>query len=62
MNPGTASELALALKYNKPAILISQKEDVIRAFQSMSFSKIEIAADISSAIENALRIAAKNAL
>ncbi|MBN2319010.1 MAG: cytochrome [Acidobacteria bacterium] len=57
MNPGTASELALALKYGRPAILISQKEDIIRAFQSMSPKKIEIAADVSSSIEIARRIA-----
>jgi uncharacterized protein (TIGR00725 family) len=61
MSPGTASELALTLKYNKPAILISQKEDVIRAFQSMSFNRIEIAADVSSAIEVARAIASRNA-
>jgi uncharacterized protein (TIGR00725 family) len=60
MSPGTASELALTLKYNKPAILIAQKEDVIRAFQSMSFNKIEIAADVSSAIEVARTIASGN--
>ena len=61
MNPGTASELALALKYGRPVILISQKEDVIRAFKSMSFNKIEVAADVPSAIKVALTIAANNA-
>lgn len=61
MNPGTASELALALKYGRPAILISQKEEVIRAFQSMSFNKIEISADVSSAMETARAITEKNA-
>jgi len=60
MNPGTASELALSLKYNKPAILISQKEDVIRAFQSIGYNKLEIAPDVPSAVEIALRIAGKN--
>jgi uncharacterized protein (TIGR00725 family) len=57
MNPGTASELALALKYGKPTILISQKEDVIRAFQPMCHHKIEIAADVPTAIEIAQRTA-----
>lgn len=58
MNPGTASELALALKYGRPVILISQKKEVIRAFQSMCHNKIEIAANVPTAIEIAQRIAA----
>lgn len=60
MSPGTASELSLTLKYNKPAILISQKEDIIRAFQSMSFNRIEIASDVSSAVEVARTIVSGN--
>jgi len=60
MNPGTASELALALKYGRPVILISQREAVIRAFQSISHHKIEIAADVPAAIDAAKKIAAGN--
>ena len=60
MSSGTASELALALKYNKPAILVSQNEDVVRVFQSMSLNKLEAAANEFSAVEIARRILSKN--
>lgn len=60
MSPGTASELALALKYGRASILISQKEDVIRAFRYIGRNKIEIAPDVPSAMDIARRIAEKN--
>ncbi|MEJ2109851.1 MAG: cytochrome [Acidobacteriota bacterium] len=50
MNPGTASELSLALKYRKPSILVCQKEAVIEVFRSMRDHCIETADTPSSAI------------
>lgn len=58
MSAGTASELALALKHRRPAILVCQREDVVRVFAAMSFSKLEIATDAASAVESARRILA----
>ena len=60
MNPGTASELALALKYNKPVILVSQADYVVRTFQSISPSYIQISEDAFSAVEIAGRILRKH--
>jgi uncharacterized protein (TIGR00725 family) len=60
MNPGTASELSLALKYGKPSILISQTEDVIRAFQYIGHNQIEIAPDVASAMNLARGLVGKN--
>ena len=56
MNPGTASELALALKYKKPSILVSQTEETVRVFEKMSSSGIETADNAVSAIEKAQAI------
>jgi uncharacterized protein (TIGR00725 family) len=50
MNPGTASELALALKYNKPAILVAQKQNVVHAFQPGSFKNLYFSDDALSAV------------
>jgi uncharacterized protein (TIGR00725 family) len=56
MSPGTASELALALKHKKPVILLAQREEVVRAFQSMTRQRLETAPDALSAIAAAKRI------
>jgi len=53
MSSGTASELSLALKYRKPSILVSQKEEIIRVFQSISDHTIETADTVLSAVETA---------
>ncbi|MEJ2247928.1 MAG: cytochrome [Acidobacteriota bacterium] len=50
MNPGTASELALAVKYGKPAILVAQKVNLARIFQSGSFKDIYFSEDVLSAV------------
>jgi uncharacterized protein (TIGR00725 family) len=61
MSAGTASELALAIKADRPAILIHQREDVVRIFGAMTSAKLETAADALSAVEMAKRILAHNA-
>jgi uncharacterized protein (TIGR00725 family) len=53
MNAGTASELALALKCGRPAILIGQREDVIRVFSAMSASDFVIVDDAAAAVASA---------
>jgi uncharacterized protein (TIGR00725 family) len=60
MSPGTASELALALKYLKPSILVAQKEETVRVFQSMSRHKLETADSAVSAVEAARKHLAAN--
>ena len=51
MSAGTASELALAVKSRRPAILMCQPEEVFRFFAAMSFTRLGTAADAVSAIE-----------
>lgn len=58
MNAGTASELALTLKFGRPAILIRQHEDVVNVFGEMCSSRLEIAGDPSAAVATAKRILA----
>ena len=50
MNPGTASELALAVKYSKPAILVAQKVNLSQIFQSGSFKDLYFSEDVLSAV------------
>lgn len=56
MNAGTASELALALKCRRPAILVCQREEIIQAFSAMGSSELAIVPDAASALESARRI------
>jgi uncharacterized protein (TIGR00725 family) len=58
MNAGTASELALALKAGRPAILIGQRDDVARVFRSMVPGCLEAVADVASAMQAARRMLA----
>src|SRR5262245_12174622 len=53
MSAGTASELALALKTGRPAILVRPAEDVLRAFSAIAGGHIESA----QGAEDALRVA-----
>ncbi len=55
MNPGTACELALAIKHEKPIILVRPGEDVARFYRSMS-GGIQEVEDIPSAVAVASRI------
>jgi uncharacterized protein (TIGR00725 family) len=58
MNPGTANELALALKYQKPAILIRQDKDIARAFGILGNSTPHEADNATAAMELGARILA----
>jgi uncharacterized protein (TIGR00725 family) len=58
MNAGTASELALTLKYGRPAVLVRQHEEVVHVFAAMSSSEVAIVTDAASAVESARRILA----
>ncbi len=53
MNPGTASELSLALKHRKPCILLYQKQEVLQGFQAISDRLLETADTVLSAVEKA---------
>ncbi len=53
MSAGTASELALALKYRKHSILIAPEEEVVRAFESASGRKLRIVGTPAEAVETA---------
>jgi uncharacterized protein (TIGR00725 family) len=50
MSAGTASELALALKTGRPAILVRQAPDVVRTFGRMGAGRIEKADTPSAAV------------
>ncbi len=58
MNAGTASELALALKSRRPAILVNQREDVVRLFSSMSAGALVTAPDAATAVQMAQHLLA----
>jgi uncharacterized protein (TIGR00725 family) len=55
MNPGTASEMALALKCRQPAILVNQRETTLRFFAEMSASELVHVSDAAAAIAGAQR-------
>ena len=59
MSAGTASELALALKSGRPAILIRQHDEIARVFGTMAPEGLETAADAAAAIQTAQRLLAK---
>jgi uncharacterized protein (TIGR00725 family) len=50
MNPGTASELALAVKYGRVAILVAPKVNLVQIFQSGSFKDLYFSEDVPSAV------------
>jgi hypothetical protein len=51
MSAGTASELALAMKTGRPAILIRQSDSVVRTFTDMASGHIETADSAETAVE-----------
>ena len=53
---GTASEIALALKNDKPVILLNQTELTYRFFNSLAAEKIFVAEDVEQAIALVKRI------
>ena len=57
MNAGTASELALALKYHRPAVLVRQRDEVIRFCGAIN-GRVEVAVDAESALAAARRLLA----
>jgi len=61
MNAGTASELALALKAGRPAILIGRRDDVARVFMPMATGCFEMVDDAASAMQTARRLLAAEA-
>ena len=56
MSAGTASELALALKTGRPAILVRQPERVAGVFEEIGSSRVDRADDADSAVTIARRI------
>jgi hypothetical protein len=56
MNSGTASELALALKHQRPVILVRPQDDVVRVFARMNSKGLEAVGDVQSALERARQI------
>ena len=49
--PGTASEVALALKSGKPVVLLAADEAALRFFQGMAPDRIQVVNNISEVIE-----------
>jgi uncharacterized protein (TIGR00725 family) len=49
--PGTASEVALALKSGKPVVLLAADEAALRFFEGLAPGRIRGAADVSEAIK-----------
>ena len=56
MNPGTASEVALAIKAGKPVILLGQDETSISFFKQLSRDRILIAYNPQQLVEMIKRI------
>ncbi|GLC46025.1 hypothetical protein PLESTB_001026700 [Pleodorina starrii] len=50
MGPGTAAEVALALKARKPVILLATQPEAEKFFQSLDASLVHVAADVEGAI------------
>jgi len=61
MNAGTASELALALKAGRPAILLCQRDDVASAFAAMGAVTLKTASDAAEAVKLARNLLAADA-
>ncbi len=59
MGPGTASEVALALKARKPVILLTDNEEGQRFFKGLSPGSVFIARDPAGAIEIARSIVSR---
>ncbi len=51
MNAGTASELALALKSQRPAILVNQDPLVIRLFSTLGMQFLQTVPDAATAVQ-----------
>jgi len=60
MNAGTASELALALKSNRPAILVNQDAQVVRFFSTFGAQVLKSAPDPATAVQLAKELLAGN--
>jgi uncharacterized protein (TIGR00725 family) len=56
MSPGTAAELALAMKSRRHIILVAAPEDIARVFGAMSSVPLVTAADAASAVASAKRM------
>jgi|SRR5579884_1064007 len=56
MGTGTASEVALALKANKPVILLTENEEAKRFFTRLRPDKVFIADNPSTAVTQAARL------
>jgi len=56
LNPGTASELSLALKYFKPSVLVAQTEDTVRTFQAITGMKLNNCKTALGAVQIAERL------
>jgi nucleoside 2-deoxyribosyltransferase len=49
--PGTASEVALALKSGKPVVLLAADDTALRFFERMASGRIQAAAEVPEVIE-----------
>jgi uncharacterized protein (TIGR00725 family) len=49
--PGTASEVALAMKSGKPVVLLAADDTALRFFERMASSRIQAAAEVPEVIE-----------
>lgn len=56
MGTGTASEVALALKANKPVILLTENEEAKRFFTRLRPDKVFVANDPAAAVAQAARL------
>lgn len=50
MGPGTASEVALALKAKKHVVLLGASEDAVKFFTSLEAAYVHSAADVAQAM------------
>ncbi len=62
MNAGTASELALALKSGRPAILINPEDEVVRCFRRFGGQSLKTAPNAAAAVQLARELLAGAAI
>ncbi len=52
IGPGTASEISLAIKANKPVVLLNQQSATLSFFRLFDYPKLHIASNINEAINS----------
>lgn len=52
---GTTSEISLAMKADKPVVLLNQQQDSITFYKQFRYSKLQITSDVGEAVNSILK-------